>query len=135
VRATHPPLVILTSNRTREVHDALKRRCLYQWINHPDFEKELAIVQQRLPDAPARLAAQVTAVVQRLRREDLYKLPGVSETLDWVAALLALDRQTLDAAAADETLGVLLKAREDLESIRGAKLAELIAQEHPIAAR
>ena len=135
VRATHPPLVILTSNRTREVHDALKRRCLYQWINHPDFEKELAIVQQRLPDAPARLAAQVTAVVQRLRREDLYKLPGVSETLDWVAALLALDRQTLDAAAADETLGVLLKAREDLESIRGAKLAELIAHEHPYAAR
>ena len=134
VRATHPPLVILTSNRTREVHDALKRRCLYQWINHPDFEKELAIVQQRLPDAPSRLAAQVTAVVQRLRREDLYKLPGVSETLDWVAALLALDRQTLDAAAADETLGVLLKAREDLESIRGAKLAELIAHE-PYAAR
>ena len=127
VRATHPPLVILTSNRTREVHDALKRRCLYQWINYPDFDKELAIVKQRVPEAPARLAAQVTAVVQRLRAEDLYKLPGVSETLDWLAALTALDRQTLDPAAADETLGVLLKAREDLDAIRGAKLAELIA--------
>src|SRR5688572_4142467 len=127
VRATHPPLVILTSNRTREVHDALKRRCLYQWINYPDPEKELAIVKQRLPEAPARLAAQVTAVVQRLRAEDLYKLPGVSETLDWVAALTALDRDTLDATAADETLGVLLKAREDLDAIRGSKLAELIA--------
>ena len=127
VRATHPPLVILTSNRTREVHDALKRRCLYQWISYPDPEKELAIVKQRLPEAPARLAAQVTAVVQRLRAEDLYKLPGVSETLDWVAALTALDRDTLDATTADETLGVLLKAREDLDAIRGARLAELIA--------
>ena len=129
VRATHPPLVILTSNRTREVHDALKRRCLYQWISYPDFDKELAIVQQRLPNAPAKLAAQVTAVVQRLRREDLYKLPGVSETLDWVAALTALDRATLDPASGDETLGVLLKAREDLDAIRGAKLAELISDE------
>ena len=127
VRATHPPLVILTSNRTREVHDALKRRCLYQWISCPDPEKELAIVKQRLPEAPARLAAEVTAVVQRLRAEDLYKLPGVSETLDWVAALTALDRDTLDATTADETLGVLLKAREDLDAIRGARLAELIA--------
>ena len=127
VRATHPPLVILTSNRTREVHDALKRRCLYQWISYPDPEKELAIVKQRLPEAPARLAAEVTAVVQRLRAEDLYKLPGVSETLDWVAALTALDRDTLDATTADETLGVLLKAREDLDAIRGARLAELIA--------
>jgi MoxR-like ATPase len=126
VRATHPPLVILTSNRTREVHDALKRRCLYQWISYPDAEKELAIVKQRVPHAPERLAAQVTAVVQRLRTEDLYKLPGVSETLDWVAALTALDRETLDPATADETLGVLLKAREDLDAIRGAKLTELI---------
>lgn len=129
VRATHPPLVILTSNRTREVHDALKRRCLYQWINYPDYEKELAIVMQRLPDAPARLAAQVTSVVQRLRGEDLYKLPGVSETLDWMAALMALDRERLDAAAADETIGVLLKAREDVEAMRGARLAALITND------
>ena len=127
VRAAHPPLVILTSNRTREVHDALKRRCLYQWIEYPDFDKELAIVRQRVPHAPARLAAQVTAVVQELRRQELYKLPGVSETLDWVAALVALDRQTLDEAAADDTLGVLLKSREDIEAVRGARLAELVA--------
>jgi len=127
VRATHPPLVILTSNRTREVHDALKRRCLYQWIAYPDFDKELAIVRQRVPHASARLAAQVTAVVQEVRRQELYKLPGVSETLDWVSALVALDRDTLDAAAADDTLGVLLKAREDIDAMRGTRLAELIA--------
>ena len=126
VRATHPPLVIVTSNRTRDVHDALKRRCLYQWINYPDYDKELAIVMQRLPDAPARLAAQVTSVVQRLRNEDLYKLPGVSETLDWIAALLALDRDRIDPAAADETIGVLLKAREDVDAMRGERLAALI---------
>ncbi len=127
VRAAHPPLVILTSNRTREVHDALKRRCLYQWIAYPDFDKELAIVRQRVPHAPARLAAQVTAVVQALRQQELYKLPGVSETLDWVSALVALDRQTLDAAAAGDTLGVLLKSREDIEAVRGARLTELVA--------
>jgi MoxR-like ATPase len=127
VRATHPPLVILTSNRTREVHDALKRRCLYQWIAYPDFDKELAIVRQRVPQASARLASQVTAVVQELRKQELYKLPGVSETLDWVSALVALDRDALDAAAADDTLGVLLKAREDIDAMRGTRLAELIA--------
>ncbi len=127
VRATHPPLVILTSNRTREVHDALKRRCLYQWIAYPDFDKELAIVRQRVPHASARLASQVTAIVQELRKQELYKLPGVSETLDWVSALVALDHDTLDAAAADDTLGVLLKAREDIDAIRGARLTELVA--------
>jgi len=127
VRAAHPPLVILTSNRTREVHDALKRRCLYQWIAYPDFDKELAIVRQRVPHASARLASQVTAVVQELRKQELYKLPGVSETLDWVSALVALDRDALDAAAADDTLGVLLKSREDIDAVRGTRLAELIA--------
>ena len=127
MRASHPPLVILTSNRTREVHDALKRRCLYQWIAYPDFDKELAIVTERVPHASAKLAAQVTAVVQELRKQELYKLPGVSETLDWVSALVALDRDTLDAAAADDTLGVLLKAREDIDAMRGTRLAELIA--------
>ena len=126
VRAAHPPVVVLTSNRTREVHDALKRRCLYQWIAYPDLEKELAIVRQRMPEAPARLAAQVTAVVQAVRREELYKLPGVSETLDWVAALVALGHDTLDAEAADATLGVLLKSREDVDTMRGGKLAALI---------
>ncbi len=119
LRATEPPLVVLTSNRTREVHDALKRRCLYHWIDYPSFEKELAIVRARAPEASARLAEQVTAMVQELRRADLYKVPGVSETIDWVAALAALDRQTLDADAIEQTLGVVLKAKEDLAVIRG----------------
>jgi MoxR-like ATPase len=126
VRATHPPLVVLTSNRTREVHDALKRRCLYQWIEYPSFEKELAIVRVRAPHASALLAERVTAMAQELRTADLYKVPGVSETIDWVNALVALDRQTLDAAAVDETLGVVLKAREDLEAIRGRRTTELL---------
>jgi MoxR-like ATPase len=125
VRAAEPPVVILTSNRTREVHDALKRRCLYQWIDYPSFEKELAIVRQRVPKASAGLAAQVTAMAQELRSENLYKVPGVSETIDWVAALVALDRDTLDADAIDDTLGVVLKAREDLEALRGRRAAEL----------
>ena len=126
VKATEPPLVILTSNRTREVHDALKRRCLYQWIDYPSFEKELAIVRKRAPEASSRLARQVTAMVQALRGEDLAKVPGVSETIDWVSALVALDRDALDAAAIDETLGVVLKAKEDLETVRGPRAAELL---------
>jgi MoxR-like ATPase len=125
VRAAEPPLVILTSNRTREVHDALKRRCLYQWIEYPPFEKELAIVRERAPQASSALAAQVTSVVQELRREDLLKVPGVSETLDWVSALAALDRKTLDAEAIEHTLGVVLKAKEDLEAVRG-RAADLL---------
>jgi MoxR-like ATPase len=128
VRASHPPLVLLTSNRTREVHDALKRRCLYQWIDYPSFEKELAIVRERVPQAAARLATQVTTVVQQLRRHELYKIPGVSETIDWVAALAALDRDALDVESAHDTLGVLLKAKEDIDAIRGGVLAELIAR-------
>ncbi len=126
VRAAVPPLVILTSNRTREVHDALKRRCLYQWIEYPSFEKELAIVRERAPGASARLAEQVTAMVQQLRSADLYKVPGVSETIDWVTALVALDTSTLDADAIDATLGVVLKAKEDLEALRGRRAAELL---------
>ena len=125
VRASEPPLVILTSNRTREVHDALKRRCLYQWIDYPSFEKELAIVRERVPKASAELAERVTAMAQELRAEHLYKTPGVSETIDWVAALVALDRETLDADAIDETLGVVLKAKEDLEALRGRRAVEL----------
>ena len=125
MRAVEPPLVILTSNRTREVHDALKRRCLYQWIDYPSFEKELAIVQERVPQASAELTARVTAMAQALRSENLYKVPGVSETIDWVAALVALDHETLDADAVDETLGVVLKAKEDLDALRGRRAAEL----------
>ena len=125
VKAIEPPLVILTSNRTREVHDALKRRCLYHWVDYPSFEKELAIVRARVPAASAALAERVTAMAQELRSADLYKVPGVSETIDWVAALVALDRQTLDAAVVDDTLGVVLKAKEDLEAIRGRRAVEL----------
>jgi MoxR-like ATPase len=128
VRASHPPLVLLTSNRTREVHDALKRRCLYQWIDYPSFDKELAIVGERVPQASQRLAAQVTTVVQQLRRHELYKVPGVSETIDWAGALAALDRDALDVESAQDTLGVLLKAKEDIDAIRGGVLAELIAR-------
>jgi MoxR-like ATPase len=126
VRAKEPPLVILTSNRTREVHDALKRRCLYQWIEYPTFEKELAIVRARVPGASARLAEQITHLVQSLRRQELYKVPGVSETIDWVSALVALDRQALDPDAVNETLGLVLKTKEDLESVRGQTLNHLV---------
>jgi len=126
IRATEPPLVILTSNRTREVHDALKRRCLYQWIDYPSFEKEVAIVRERVPHASARLAEQVTTLVQSLRGLELYKVPGVSETLDWVAALAALDRRELDEAAIAETLGVVLKTREDIDAVRGDTLAAML---------
>jgi MoxR-like ATPase len=128
VRAAEPPLVILTSNRTRDVHDALKRRCLYQWIDYPSFDKELAIIARRAPGASARLAHQVTSIVQELRRSDLVKAPGVSETLDWLAALTVLDREAADLEALDETLGVALKAREDIEHVRGERLAALLAR-------
>jgi len=128
VRAAHAPLVILTSNRTREVHDALKRRCLYQWIDYPPIEKEIAIVRERVPHASARLASQVTTVVQQLRQRELYKVPGVSETIDWAAAVAALDRTVLDAETAQDTIGVLLKAKEDIDAIRGGVLAELVAR-------
>jgi len=126
IRAGVPPLVILTSNRTREVHDALKRRCLYQWIDYPDFAKELAIVTRRAPEASASLARQVTAVVQELRTSDLYKKPGVSETADWLAALVALDVRALDATVVDETLGVVLKAKEDLDALRERGAADVL---------
>jgi MoxR-like ATPase len=128
IRASEPPLVILTSNRTRDVHDALKRRCLYQWIDYPGFEKELAIVERRAPHAPARLARQITAIVHELRAADLAKAPGVSETLDWVSALAALDRQTPDLDALEETLGVALKSSDDIDAVRGDRLAGMLAR-------
>ncbi len=117
IKATEPPIVIITSNRTREVHDALRRRCFYHWIDFPSFDKELAIVAARAPQAGDVLARQIVAFVQAVRREELYKLPGVAETLDWLAALVALGRPSLDRAAVDDTLGVLLKYREDIERI------------------
>jgi MoxR-like ATPase len=126
IRATQPPLVILTSNRTREIHDALKRRCLYQWIAYPDFQKELTIVSRKVPAASATLAAQVTALVQELRTMELYKAPGVSETIDWVLALVALNRDALDPEAVATTLGVVLKSNDDIESLRTSQLTSLI---------
>jgi MoxR-like ATPase len=126
IRAAIPPIVIITSNRTRELHDALKRRCLYFWIEYPDFEKELRIVKAKVPGAPARLAEQVTAFIQELRTTDLYKAAGVSETLDWIAALVALDRTELDPAAIEQTLGLLLKNQEDIQAVRGERISELL---------
>jgi MoxR-like ATPase len=121
VRATDAPVVVITSNRTREVHDALKRRCVYGWIDYPHFEKERRILAAKVPGIAATLSEQITAFVQELRTADLYKAPGVSETLDWATALLTLDRNQLDAEIVDETLGVLLKNQEDIEAVRGER--------------
>jgi MoxR-like ATPase len=133
IRATTPPIVIITSNRTRELHDALKRRCLYFWIDYPDFEKELRIVMTKVPEASAQLARQVAAFVQELRTAELYKVAGVSETLDWIAALVALDRSELDAATIDQTLGLLLKNREDIEAVRGERASGMLDRANALA--
>jgi MoxR-like ATPase len=127
-RAALPPVVIITSNRTREVHDALKRRCLYHWIEHPDFDREVAIVGLRLPEVEERLARQVTALVQELRELPLYKPPGVAETLDWTEALWALGSGPLDSDRLDTTLGSVLKYREDHERVRQRGLDELVRE-------
>jgi len=119
---------VITSNRTREVHDALKRRCLYHWIDYPTVERELAIIARRLPDVPERLARSVVAVVQALRRDDLFKKPGVAETLDWATALGALGTADLDLETLDGTLGVLLKYEEDVSRVRGEMLSRLVAE-------
>jgi MoxR-like ATPase len=126
IRAEVPPVVVVTSNRTREVHDALKRRCLYHWVDHPTFEREVAIVRARYPEASEALASSVTAAVQRLRHADLLKPPGVAETLDWTQALLALGAQTLDADNATRTLGAVLKYREDHERIARTGLGDVV---------
>ena len=127
IRAQVPPVVVLTSNRTREVHDALKRRCLYHWIDYPSVEREIEIVLSRIPDAPRVLVRQVVGFVQRLRQADLSKLPGIAETLDWAAALIALGAIELDEQVVDSTLGVVLKYEEDVHRIRGAGARELVA--------
>lgn len=126
VSAPDPPTVIVTSNRTRELHDALKRRCLYHWIEHPDLARELAIAHARLPQLPERLARQVCAFVQELRWLDLYRVPGVGETLDWAQSLAALGREEIDVEHADRTLGALLKSREDVQRVRGDALSALV---------
>ncbi len=128
IRATIPPFVVLTSNRTREIHNALKRRCLYHWIDYPDFDKELQILLARVPDAPERLAQQVVGFVQRLRELDLAKHPGVAETLDWVSALITLGATELRTTDVDATLGAILKYEEDIRRVRGPVADELVEQ-------
>ncbi len=128
LRATRPPRVLLTSNRTREIHDALKRRCLYHWIDYPTAERELAILLARQPGLPDGLAREVVAFIQRLRQTELTKLPGIAETLDWAAALTALGARKLEAGQVEETLGVLLKYQEDVAALRGGGAAVLLAE-------
>ena len=124
--AVHSPVVVITSNRTREVHDALKRRCLYYWVDYPDYQKELQIVSARLPDAPRQLAQQVTSFIQELRETELYKIPGVSETLDWTSALMALNMRQLEPEVIDDTLGIMLKYQDDIEAVRGEPVRALL---------
>ena len=134
IRAETPPAVVITSNRTRDLHEALKRRCLYHWIDHPDLRREVAIARARLPGVSERLANQVCAFVQDLRWLDLYRSPGVGETLDWAEAFHTLGREEIDPATADRTLGALLKERDDLERIRGKGLEELVLRAEERAA-
>jgi MoxR-like ATPase len=131
IRAERRPRVILTSNRTRELHDALRRRCLYHWIDHPDLEREIAIVRARVPGVPERLAEHAAAFVARLRAAELVKLPGVAETIDWTQALLALGQAELDAAVVSDTLGSLLKDPEDLDRVRQLSVPSLLAETAP----
>ena len=126
VKAAEPPIVLITSNRTREIHDALKRRCLYHWIDYPDAEREQAILTTRQPAADKNLSRQVVAFVQELRRVDLFKLPGVAESIDWLAALTVLGESTLSEDIVRRTLGVLLKYQDDIEKIEGAELHRLL---------
>ncbi|MEC7187911.1 MAG: MoxR family ATPase [Pseudomonadota bacterium] len=128
VRATEPPLVIITSNRTREIHDALKRRCLYHWVDFPAAERELEIVQRKMPGIDQQLSQLLVNFVQRLRQEDLFKLPGIAETLDWADALVQLDQVALDPTIIDGTLGTLLKYQDDIAKIRGSEAARILEE-------
>jgi MoxR-like ATPase len=127
IKAEKPPIVIITSNRTREVHDALKRRCLYHWVGYPDAARETEIVRAKAPDAPQKLTQEIVAFVQDLRGQDLFKKPGVAETLDWASALHELNAVALDASLVNDTLGVLLKYQDDIESVAGAKVAQMLS--------
>ena len=128
IKAQEPPIVIITSNRTREIHDALKRRCLYAWIDYPSAERELDILRRKMPGFSEKLSAEIVAFVQALRERDLFKVPGVAETLDWASALVSLDAMTLDAQTVDDTLGVLLKYQDDIARIKGTEAAMLLDQ-------
>jgi MoxR-like ATPase len=127
IKAVHKPVVVLTSNRTREVHDAIRRRCLYQWVDYPDAARERAILRAKAPGISEKLSAEIVAFVQRIRQTDIFKLPGVAETIDWAAALTALDQDELAPGAVEDTLGVLLKYQDDIASLKGADLARHVA--------
>ncbi|MBL8308105.1 MAG: MoxR family ATPase [Rubrivivax sp.] len=128
VKAKEPPIVVLTSNRTREIHDAVKRRCLYHWVGFPDAARETQILARRVPGAKAALSAEIVAFVQKLRALDLYKLPGIAETLEWTRALMELDALVLDPDVVNHTLGVLLKYQDDIARVQGGEAARLVAQ-------
>ena len=128
VKAVHPPIVVLTSNRTREIHDAVKRRCLYHWVGFPDAKREAEILARRVPGAPQKLAAEIVAFVQKLRSIELYKLPGIAETIEWTRALMQLDALVLDPETVNQTLGVLLKYQDDIAKVQGSETARLLTQ-------
>jgi MoxR-like ATPase len=128
IKAAEPPIVIITSNRTREIHDALKRRCLYYWVDYPNAERELAILDRKVPGAPQRLSREIVAFVQHLREAELFKLPGVAETIDWTRALAFLDKVSLDPETIDNTLGVLLKYQDDIAKMKGSEAAGILRQ-------
>lgn len=128
VKAVHPPIVVLTSNRTREIHDAVKRRCLYHWVGFPDVQREAEILARRVPGAPQKLAAEIVAFVQKLRAIELYKLPGIAETIEWTRALMELDALVLDPETINHTLGVLLKYQDDIAKVQGSEAARLLTQ-------
>ena len=128
IAAEEPPLVIITSNRTREIHDALKRRCFYYWVDYPNAERELAILAVKAPNAPADLSRQIVGFVQKLRDIDLFKLPGVAETIDWAEALIQLDKLTLDPDSINDTLGTLLKYQDDIAKIQGSEASRILSE-------
>ena len=134
LRASEPPIVVITSNRTREIHDAVKRRCFYHWVDYPDAARELEILRRKAPKASAGLSSEVVAFVQRLRSVELFKLPGVAETIDWANCLVALDRIALDPETVNNTLGVLLKYQDDIEKIAGEEATRLVAESKAAAA-
>lgn len=135
VKAERPPVVVITSNRTREIHDAVKRRCLYHWLGYPEAERELAIVRRRLPQIGETLSRQIVELVQGLRELDLYKLPGVAETIEWSRALIALDAVALDPSTVEHTLGVLLKYQDDIARVQGSEVARLVERIRAESAR
>jgi MoxR-like ATPase len=130
VKAKEPPIVVLTSNRTREIHDAVKRRCLYHWVGFPNAQREAEILKRRVPDAPAKLSAEIVAFVQKLREIELYKLPGIAETIEWTRALMELDALVLDPEMINHTLGVLLKYQDDIGKVQGSEAARMLALIH-----